>query len=277
MANTLMTPIELVRQIGDRDIVTVDARWSIDDPRVGRRAYDEGHVPGAVYASLDDDLSGPDGPGRHPLPSPDVLAATCVALGITESTTVVSYDDNGGAIAARLWWMLRDQGHRHVYVLDGGIQAWVEAGGSLTKGDPPDRVGAFATRAWSRTVDRDAVMKRSDARIVIDARSRARYRGCEEPVDAVAGHIPGAISMPLTGNLNDDLTFRPPHELKRRFEAVGITRAEEVISQCGSGVTACHNILAMTAAGMGTADLYVGSWSDWSVSGFPVATGLAPG
>lgn len=273
MSNTLMSPRELLLRIDDPDTVIVDCRWSLDDPDDGRRAYDDGHLPGAVYASLDDELSGSRGPGRHPLPSPKAFNRTCAALGVAESGTVVTYDDKGGAIAARLWWMLTNQGHRHTFVLDGGMQAWRAAGGSVTAAVTPARTGTFMTREWSRTVDRDVVANRSESRIVIDARSRERYRGDEEPVDPRAGHIPNALSMPLTDNLNDDLTFLPTDTLRQRFEAAGITEAERVISQCGSGVTACHNILAMVAAGMGTADLYVGSWSDWSVSGLPVATG----
>ncbi|GMR02726.1 MAG: sulfurtransferase [Acidimicrobiia bacterium] len=272
-----MTPNELVERLDDPDLVIVDCRWYLTDPDAGHHAYSEGHLPGALYASLDDDLSGAKGPGRHPLPTPEAFGETCAALGITESTTVVAYDDSGGAVASRLWWMLMNQGHRRAFVLDGGIQAWTNAGGSITGANTPQRTGGFATKNWSRTVDRGVVANRSDPRIVIDARSRERYRGQEEAVDPKAGHIPGALSMPLTDNLNDDLTLLPADTLKQRFEAAGITDAELVISQCGSGVTACHNILAMAVAGMGIADLYVGSWSDWSISGFPIATGDEPG
>jgi len=277
MAGPLMAPYELLERLDDPDLVIVDCRWYLTDPGAGHHVYTEGHLPGAHYASLDDDLSGPKGPGRHPLPSPEAFGETCAALGITESTTVVAYDDSGGAVASRLWWMLTNQGHRHAFVLDGGIQAWTKAGGSLTRADTPQRTGAFATRDWLRTVDRDMVANRPTPHIVIDARSRERYRGDGEAVDPRAGHIPDAVSMPLTDNLNDDLTFLPADALKQRFEAAGITDAERVISQCGSGVTACHNILAMTVAGMGIANLYVGSWSDWSMSDLPIATGDEPG
>ncbi len=277
MASTLMSPHDLLRRIDDPDTVVVDCRWYLDDPGGGRRMYEEDHIQGASYVSLDDHLSGHHGAGRHPLPSPEAFAATCVALGISDSTAVVAYDDKGGAIAARLWWMLMNQGHRHAYVLDGGLQAWVRAGGPINKSDPPQRMGAFIAREWSGTVERGTVASLSRSHLVIDARSHMRYVGSEEPVDPVAGHIPGAVSVPLTGNLNDDLTFLSADLLRHRFETVGIADAKHVISQCGSGVTACHNILAMVAAGMGTAQLYVGSWSDWSSSGLPVATGAAPG
>ena len=277
MKSPLIAAHELLGRIDDPDLVVVDCRWYLTEPERGRSEYLAGHISGAVYASLDTDLAGMDGPGRHPLPTPEEFAATCRRFGVDGSSTVVVYDDAGGGIAARLWWMLENQGHRRVAVLDGGIQVWIAAGGVLSTDVPELRDGDFAPRRWTAVVERDDVRNRPEHRIVIDARARERYRGDEEPVDPVAGHIPGALSMPLTENLNDDLTFHTPEELATRFSSVGIDSAAEVISHCGSGVTACHNILAMAAAGIGSGDLYVGSWSDWSTSGLPVATGDDPG
>jgi thiosulfate/3-mercaptopyruvate sulfurtransferase len=277
MTSTLITASELLERIDDPDLVVVDCRWYLTEPEKGRSQYLDGHIPGAVYASLDTDLAGTGGPGRHPLPQPEDFAATCERLGVTRSSSVVAYDDAGGGIAARLWWMLENQGHRQTHVLDGGIQAWTATGGALDSAVPDPRVGDFAPRPWSRIVERDDVVNRPQRRIVIDARARERYRGDEEPVDPKAGHIPGALSMPLTENLGPDLTFLPPTELAARFASVGVSDAGDVIAHCGSGVTACHNILAMSVAGIGMADLYVGSWSDWSTSGLPVATGDDPG
>ena len=277
MTSTLITASDLLDRIDDPGLVVVDCRWYLTEPDKGQAEYLAGHLPGAFYASLDTDLAGTEGPGRHPLPTPEAFASTCSRFGITPTSRVVAYDDAGGGIAARLWWMLQDQGHSAAFVLDGGIQAWVTAGGDLSTEVPGPSTGDFPARAWSRIVDRDDVLDRPGHRIVIDARARERYRGDEEPVDPKAGHIPGALSMPLTENLNEDLTFLTPEELTARFASVGIDTAGRVISHCGSGVTACHNILAMTVAGLGTADLYVGSWSDWSTSGLPVATGDEPG
>lgn len=277
MTTTLITASELLDRVDDLDLVVVDCRWYLVEPEKGGQEYLAGHIPGAVYASLDADLAGTGGPGRHPLPTPEAFATTCERFGIDGSTTVVAYDDAGGGIAARLWWMLTNQGHQKAYVLDGGIQQWVAAGGSLSSAIPETRTGDFTARPWRGIVERDDVRNRPAHRIVIDARARKRYRGEEEPVDPVAGHIPGALSMPLTENLAENLTFLTPEELTARFTSAGIDDAQDVISHCGSGVTGCHNILAMTIAGFGTADLYVGSWSDWSTAGLPVAMGDDPG
>lgn len=276
MSSTIMSADELSSQIDSEKTVVVDCRWYLGRPEAGIAAYRAGHLPGAIHVSLDTDLSSPDGPGRHPLPTPEAFAETCASLGITSSATVVAYDDNGGAIAARLWWMLRNQGHDRVFVLDGGIQAWETSGGKLTTDTSVPARGIQASRPWTATVDRDLVRNRAADTIVIDARSAERYRGESESVDPEAGHIPGALSMPLTRNLTDDLTFRTPNELRQHFASQGIDSDTKVFSQCGSGVTACHNILALTIAGMTDADLYVGSWSDWSTAGYPVATGDRP-
>jgi len=276
MAQPLITADELEPLVATQTVQAIDCRWYLGEPEKGHRAFTEGHIPSAMYASLDTDLSGHEGPGRHPLPSPEVFARTLEGFGISASTRVVAYDDRGGAVASRLWWMLTDQGHEMTSVLNGGIQAWTRSGGALTTAINETLPGAFSTRPWGGVVHRDQVISRSDNTTVIDARSVERYRGDEEPVDPKAGHIPGAISLPLEGNLAPDLTFLPPSILRERFSEAGITEAAQVISQCGSGVTACHNILAMEVAGIDRPDLYVGSWSDWSSSDLPVATGIAP-
>ncbi|GMQ94359.1 MAG: sulfurtransferase [Acidimicrobiia bacterium] len=276
MANPLITVEELKDILGNEDMRVVDCRWYLGNPDGGSSAYHEGHIQGAMFASLDTELSGDVGPGRHPLPSPDDFAKFLARLGISPSTTVVTYDDRGGAVASRLWWMLTDQGHKRTSVLDGGIQAWISDGQALATDEGQPQVGTFRTRPWRDIVDRRAVVSRKDNALLIDARALERYRGEEEPVDPKAGHIPGAISLPQTGNLADELTFLPPGVLRSRFANIGITGRDTVISHCGSGVTACHNILAMEVAGIRRPLLYVGSWSDWSSTDLPVATGQQP-
>jgi len=276
VANPLITVEELNGILENEDVRVVDCRWYLGNPDGGSSAYHDGHIPGAMFASLDADLSGDVGPGRHPLPSPDDFANFLLRLGISPSTTVVTYDDRGGAIASRLWWMLTDQGHKRASVLDGGIQAWIGNGHALTTDEQQPQAGTFRTRPWRDIVDRSAVISRKDGALLIDARSSERYRGEEEAVDPKAGHIPGAVSLPESGNLTDELTFLPPAALRSRFASAGITGPDNVISHCGSGVTACHNILAMEVAGIGRPLLYVGSWSDWSSTDLPVATGEQP-
>jgi thiosulfate/3-mercaptopyruvate sulfurtransferase len=273
MSHPLISANDLMGMIDDRKLRVIDCRWYLGEPDAGVTAYRRGHIPNALYASLDTDLSSGDGPGRHPLPSLEAFAATMSGFGVDEDTLVVAYDDRGGAVAARLWWMLTDQGHDAAAVLDGGIQAWTSAGGSLVDRDPDVELQTFLARPWRRVVDQDAVANRGH-RLVIDARSAERFRGDEEPVDPKAGHIPGAQSLPLTNNLADDFTFLSASQLRQQFDDAGIVDGSTVISQCGSGVTACHNILAMAVAGIGRPDLYVGSWSDWSSSDRPIAVGI---
>ncbi len=276
MSTPLIGATELADRLGDQDARIIDCRWYLGEPEQGIAAYREGHIPSAVYASLDTDLSGRPGSGRHPLPSPEQFAHTIGRLGITASTRVVAYDDRGGAVASRLWWMLTDQGHEMTSVLDGGLQAWIANDNSLSIDLPIMPTGTFPTRPWRGVVDRDQVASRDRMTTIIDARSAERYRGDEEPVDPKAGHIPGAISLPQEDNLAADLTFLPAAALLARFSAAGIAASANVISQCGSGVTACHNILAMEMAGMERPHLYVGSWSDWSSTDRPIATGATP-
>ena len=276
MTSPLMTVDQLERILGRDDVRVIDCRWYLDEPARGAAEFRLGHIPGSVYASLDDDLSGTVGPGRHPLPPPDDFAETLTRLGVTPSTTVVTYDDRGGAIASRLWWMLTDQGHEMAFLLDGGMQAWASAGNRLSTSENQPERGKFTARPWRDVTDRSAVVSRQSDAILIDARSLERYRGDEEPVDPKAGHIPGAISLSQADNLTADLSFLSPAELHSRFTRSGISTANEVIVHCGSGVTACHNILAMEIAGIKRPRLYVGSWSDWSSHDLPVATGETP-
>jgi len=276
MANPLISVSELQGCLSDPGVVIIDSRWYIDDPAAGRTAYGRSHIPGARFVDLDADLSQVTGPGRHPLPSHKSFAEVCERLGIDRTVHVVVYDDRGGAIAARMWWMLTNQEHPAVSVLDGGLDAWNAADGPLTQELPTVRHTTFQTHPWTGTVDRHAVESRPDSTILIDARASERYRGDGDSIDPVAGHIPGALSMPLVGNLSVDLTFMDPARLRERFVSAGIEDGQSVISSCGSGVTACHNILAMVVAGIPAADLYVGSWSDWSAAGLPAAVGDEP-
>ncbi len=278
---TIVDVATLAAHLDDPDWAIVDCRHSLADPGRGQRAYNEAHIPGAVHADLDQHLSGPILPGetgRHPLPAIDTFAARLGSWGIDEGVQVIAYDDMGGAIAARLWWMLRWLGHDAVAVLDGGFTAWTEA-------EQPTREGAEIrpTRSFTprprpeRVVDAAAVNAAREATgtPVFDARGPTRYRGEEEPIDPVAGHIPGARSLPFDGNLDLSQRLRPVEELRARFEAaLGEARPADAIFYCGSGVTACHNLLAMAHAGLEGARLYPGSWSEWIIDeSRPVAIG----
>lgn len=261
-------------------IVLLDVRHDLKDPEAGPSAYAGGHIPGAHHAHVDRDLSGPVGPqtGRHPLPDPSAFAATCSRWGIDSTVQVVAYDDVGGAWAGRVWWLLRDAGHAKVAVLDGGLAAWKAAGQTLTT-EP-------ATSTPRRFTGRPGHMPRTDAqRIlrgqhgrVVDARAAERYRGEREPIDPVAGHIPGARSAPHAGNLGPDGRFLPRDELRQRYTQVlaGVL-AKDAAVYCGSGVTAPHDLLAMAIAGLEGAALYPGSWSEWIRDPKrPVARGAEP-
>ena len=276
MANPLISAHELRSRLEDPDVVILDCRWYVDNAAQGRNVYDEAHIPGARFVDLDTDLSRDGGPGRHPLPTHEAFGETCQRLGIDRSAHVVLYDDHGGAIAARMWWMLTNQGHLDVSVLDGGLGAWIAIDGPMTDEVPTVEATTLQTRPWVGTVDRYQVEHRPETTILIDARAPQRYRGEDEPIDRVAGHIPGALSVPQSGNLNPDMTFRPPGQLRERYLSAGVGNPDDVIALCGSGVTACHNILAMVIAGMPGAHLYVGSWSDWSSAGLPWVTGDNP-
>jgi thiosulfate/3-mercaptopyruvate sulfurtransferase len=242
-------------------VVVADCRWYLDG-RSGRAAYDAGHIPGAVFVDLDGALTRHADPavaGRHPLAEPADFAAAMGALGIADDDTVVAYDDAGGVIAARLVWMLRVSGHAAA-LLDGGLAAW---GGELATAPAVRAPVAFTASKWpaDRIATIDEAAAAADGAVVIDARQRERYLGEPDGVDPRAGHIPGARSVPCRENLDDAGKVLPAAELRARF---GVDDAAEVISYCGSGVTACHNLLAMEQAGLGRGRLFPGSWSQWS-------------
>lgn len=247
-----------------------DLRWDLTDPDKGQSDYRKGHIPGAVFVDLDRDLAAPPGAsGRHPLPDPQEFAKTLGRLGIGSSTHVVAYDDAEGRIAARLWWMLRSIGHDKVHVLDGGYRAWVAAGHDVGTGTvTPEPTAYPSPMGFQGVVGHEEL----GGRTVIDARASDRYRGDVEPVDPKAGHIPGAINIPTSQNLTVDGRFRPPSELADIYSDLS---AKAVVS-CGSGVTACHDALAMVNAGFDMPDVYVGSFSEWSRLDLPVTTGPKP-
>lgn len=270
------SPLITARALATRDDApaVVDCRFSLPEPDRGEAEYLGGHVPGAVYAHLDRDLSGPvtGTNGRHPLPTVERMVERFSTWGIDDSTPVVVYDTAGGQIAARLWWMLRFLGHDAVAVLDGGLAAWQDEGGALQTGLETRERRVFAARhrpEMAADVDSLAPYR------LLDARAPERYRGEAEPLDPVAGHIPGALNHPTSRNLGEDGRFLSPEVLRKRYEEVlGSVEADTVVSYCGSGVTACHNLLAMEVAGLPQARLYPGSWSEWcSDPGRNVATG----
>ena len=256
----------------DPDVRVVDLRWYLDG-RSGQDAYDAGHVPGAVFVDLSTISGREPGRGRHPLPDPALFQAPMREAGVGDGTAVVVYDDTGGAVAARLWWMLRYFGHDRAAVLDGGIQAWPGELSARAERPAPGDFTAAAPREHLK-LDYEDVRGLPASTLLIDARPAERYRGDSEPVDPIPGHIPGAVSAPARGNLDGDLRFRSPEELRERYEALGAGGDREVVVYCGSGVSACHDLLAMELAGLAGARLYPGSWSEWSSRpGAPVATG----
>jgi thiosulfate/3-mercaptopyruvate sulfurtransferase len=271
-------PIEFDgRLFAPERVRVVDVRWYLGRPGDGRRAYEAGHVPGAICLDVDSDLVGPTGPGRHPLPTPADFAARLASVGIGDDDLVVAYDDVGGWVAARLWWMLDDLGHPATAVLDGGIDGWIGLHLPLTTDEP--RLPATSLRLadrWRRVIDRDELRARVGTVVLLDARAGERYRGETEPIDPVPGHIPTALSAPTAGNLGSDGRFLPASALADRFRSLGADRLP-VVTSCGSGVAACHNALALRIAGLPDAFLYDGSYSDWSTAGFPIATGPDPG
>jgi len=288
----LISVTDLADRLDDPALRIVDCRWYLGRPGDGRTAYRVGHLPGAIHLDVDTDLVAPEGPGRHPLPDPGWFALRLGALGIGDEHQVVAYDDVGGWVAARLWWMLDSLGHARVAVLDGGITAWTAAGHALSVAVPswPAARSSLAT-AWRGTIEREELRARLGWVTLLDARAGARYRGETEPIDAVPGHIPTALNAPTDGNLATDGTFLPRAELADRFRSLGAAGVDvdgthlevagaidrAVVVSCGSGVSACHNALAMRAAGLPDPILYPGSYSDWTRAGLPVATGPEPG
>ncbi len=279
MYTTLINAEELHNNLDSPEWVIVDCRYDLADKDKGRASYLQSHIPGAVFADVHDDLSGPPltDQGRHPMPSTDHLNALFCRLGINSSSQVIAYDATQGAFAGRLWWLLRYMGHTRVAVLDGGWQAWQEAGLPERSGDETNASGRFTgipQSEWLVTVD--AV---PDCKLLVDSRDPARYQGQVEPIDKTAGHIPGAINHFWQQNLQDNGRFKDARELQQQFSRLfAETAPEDVVFYCGSGVTACHNLLALAHAGMMPAKLYAGSWSDWcSDSSRPVTTGPSPG
>ena len=275
-----MTTEWLAHHLDDPALRIVDTRWYLDPARKGRDAYAAGHVPGAVFLDVDEDLSAPGGGrgravGRHPWPPEDHVSRVMGGAGIGDDTRVVAYDDQGGAVAARLWYLLRAHGHDDVAVLDGGIAKWTAEGRRLAAGSTPAPPAVFHARLRPGFVLTKAeVLARDPARPLLDARAPERYRGDTEPVDLRAGHIPGARNAPFAGNLSGGAppVFLPPAELRKRYGALGAEDAAPIV-YCGSGVTACHDLLALHLAGL-RGSLYAGSWSEWSADpSLPVATG----
>jgi thiosulfate/3-mercaptopyruvate sulfurtransferase len=263
--------LDWVRERGDR-VLLADVRYYLDG-RSGRAAFEQGHLPGAIFVDVDHDLAAHGAPaaaGRHPLPDPGAFAERMAALGIGDGDVVVAYDDGGGVMAARLVWMLRATGH-DAALLDGGLTAYA---GALQPGPAHRSPAVFTPRPWpaDRLAGLDDAAGGADA-VVLDARQRERFRGESEPIDPRAGHIPGARSLPCRENVDEDGRFLPVEELRARFAAVGVSAGTQVISYCGSGVTACHNLLALEHAGLGPGRLYPGSWSQYAHTDRPAATG----
>jgi thiosulfate/3-mercaptopyruvate sulfurtransferase len=279
----LIDAATLAQHLNDPHWVAVDCRFDLLEPNAGRDAYQRAHIPGARYADLDRDLARAPatGEGRHPLPEPALFATRLGEWGIGDESVVVAYDEGSGAIAARLWWMLRWLGHEASLVLNGGFAAWTEAQLPVERDAPVWRPAVYTLRQ----VDPAAVVTTAElpqlqraGRLVVDARAAPRYRGEQEPIDPVAGHVPGAVNRPFSSNLTPTGQFRPPAELRRELDGLlGGRPSDEVVAMCGSGVTACHLLLALAVAGLDGGKLYAGSWSEWIRDpARPVGTGPEP-
>lgn len=272
MSHTLITATELASLLKQpaTDVLVLDCRFSLPAPEAGQQAYAQGHVPGAVYAHLDHSLSGPKTGlnGRHPLPTPEAFLATLRRWGLTPDTEVVAYDDAGGMFASRAWWMLRWMGHPRVRVLDGGWAQWLAQGGEVEQKLTPRAPSAIELTPHDAQLVRidfvQAHLGNREVMRLVDARAPDRFRGENETMDPVGGHIPGAINRFFQLNLDSDGRFKSPHVLRQEFTALlGVQPLNTVVHQCGSGVTACHNLLAMAHAGLEGSRLYAGSWSEW--------------
>ena len=280
-----LTTLASAEQLNDRierglAPVVLDAGFDLADPAAGERSHAEAHLPGARYVHLDRDLSGAKTGrnGRHPLPDRGAFAVRVGSLGIKPGTQVVVYDGQGGIFASRVWWLLRWLGHEAVAVLDGGLAAWQAAGGEVTSQPTPPPVDAGpypCGHSLAPVIDAESLARQLGQRPLVDARAPERFRGEVEPLDAQAGHIPGALNRFYKENLDASGRFKPADRLREEFaQLVGETAAGEVVHQCGSGVTACHNLLAMEHAGLRGSVLYPGSWSEWSAdTARPVARG----
>ncbi len=272
----LIDAAHLIDLLAAGGATVLDVRYAMGGPP-GPEEYLRGHIPGAAYVDLDTALASPPGQGgRHPLPEPEVLESALRAAGVSDDLPVVVYDDWAGRAAARCWWLLRWAGHRDVRVLDGGWRAWLAAGGSQSQTPVTAVRGDFTVRPGQLALVRaDEVLDLAEQGVLVDAREPQRFRGDVEPVDPVAGHIPGAVNVPTSANLGEDGRFRPVEELREVYANVGeeAARGAAVAAYCGSGVTATHDILAMAVAGIDAA-LYPGSWSEWvGDPSRPVATG----
>jgi thiosulfate/3-mercaptopyruvate sulfurtransferase len=280
MHKTLIDPATLAQHLNDPNWVVVDTRFDLADPAKGEQQYLEGHIPGARYAHLDRDLSGEKTgtSGRHPLPTPDRMRERFSALGIAPGRQVAAYDADTSMYAARLWWMLRFMGHDAVAVLDGGLARWVHEGRPTRADREQWQPAAFTgepRQDWRLDANQVLAGLGDPSRMLVDARAEGRYRGEGETIDKVAGHIPGARNYFFQRNLTEDKTFKKPEELRQQWQSLlGSRPPSEVVMYCGSGVTACHNLLAMEHAGLEGARLFPGSWSEWSADpSRPVAVG----
>jgi len=278
MQNILVSTAGLAEHLGEPGWVVFDTRHDLMDVEKGRRLYAEGHIPGAYFLHVDEDLSAPKTGknGRHPLPDLDEFAKRINECGVKPETQVVMYDDVGGNFCVRLWWMLRWLGHEKAALLDGGYPLWQKEGRPITKDVPPPRKGAFEPKPYlGSTVDLPFIERfRADPSIVLlDARAPERFKGITEPIDPVAGHIPGAVNRFWQKNLNPDGRFKASEQLRKEFEELLGRNTEKTVHMCGSGVTACHNAFALELAGLAPGRLYPGSWSEWvSDRSRPVAT-----
>lgn len=280
MYNTLISTEELAVHLGDPHWVIIDCRFTLSDPPAGRAAYRVAHIPGAFYAHLDEDLAGqvvPGKTGRHPLPDPKGLSEKLSSWGVGINKQVVVYDDSYGSMASRLWWMIRWLGHPSVALMDGGYQKWVREKRPVTAETwvAPTKGVCPSLPERSQWVDADEVLAQAGNSLLVDARPEMRFTGEVDPVDPVAGHVPGAINWPFDENLDMDGTFLAPEALRENYQSLlkGLP-PEHVLHMCGSGVTACHNLLAMEVAGLTGSKLYAGSWSDWITDpSRPIATG----
>lgn len=277
---TIVSATTLRQNLDNSNWRVVDCRFDLMQPTAGMDKYRAGHIPGAVYANLDLDLAGPitSTSGRHPLPDPDIFAAKLGEWGIDSSCQVVAYDDAGGAIAARLWWMLRWLGHSRVAVLDGGMSEWLSAGYDLDDGLPDRQFRAFVREPLAMPVIStealESALAAPDRPLLLDARAPERFNGQIEPIDNKAGHIPGAVNLPFGRCLGTKGTWRPADEIAAIFGDIGVDLGtSSAIAMCGSGVTACHLVLSALVAGLPEPGLYVGSWSEWiRGASRPVAT-----
>lgn len=256
----------LAQRLGDPEVVVADCRFTLGKPNEGREAYQSGHIPGAVFFDLEEDMSGSVGEhgGRHPLPDLGPFTQKLGRNGIGGDTIVVAYDDQGGTVAARLWWMLQFLGHDRVYVLDRGFSGWETAGYPVTTDVPEPHQRAFTGKVRTDMLVCMEDVKAASIRpgvALIDSREEGRYKGLFEPIDPIAGHIPGALNYFWKDNLQEDGAWKMREALRQRFD--GLSGAEEIVVYCGSGVSACPNVLALQEAGFNNMKLYAGSWSDW--------------